>query len=121
MNTILPGNFPAPLVQIRQQGADEYAAEVVGLPAIQATGRSREEAIEQVRMKLSQLLATGQLAAVVVQPLPGKAPGWAEHDPLEQEFVAELERRRQEDLERTLREYEREDNGCSGSSSTPTT
>ena len=40
------------------------------------------------------------------------------NDPLEQEFVMELARRRQEDLEQTLREDDQE---CTSSSSTPTT
>jgi len=40
------------------------------------------------------------------------------HDPLEQEFVEELVRRRLEDLERTCREDGQE---CSNSFSTPTT
>jgi hypothetical protein len=40
------------------------------------------------------------------------------NDPLEQEFVEELARRRQEDLAQLLREDDQE---CSNSSSTPTT
>ncbi len=40
------------------------------------------------------------------------------NDPIEQEFVRELARRRREDLEQTLREDGQE---CSNSSSTPTT
>ena len=52
---------------------------------------------------------------------PLQSPGWARDDALEQEFLDDLARFRQEDLERTLREYEREDQGCSATSSTPTT
>jgi hypothetical protein len=67
-------------------------------------------------------LSSGQLVALPVAPtLPPRAPGWARDDPLEQEFLEELARRRQEDLEQTLREYEEEDRGCSDTSSTPTT
>ncbi len=40
------------------------------------------------------------------------------NDPIEQEFVEELARRRREDLEQTLREESQE---CSNSFSTPTT
>jgi hypothetical protein len=45
----------------------------------------------------------------------------AKDDLLEQEFLNDLAARRQADLEQTLREYEREDRPCSGTSSTPTT
>jgi hypothetical protein len=46
---------------------------------------------------------------------PPKPPGWARDDLLEQDFLEELARMRQEDLERTLREYEQEDRADSGS------
>jgi hypothetical protein len=95
----------------------------VGLPEIQATAATRAEAVEQVRTILVQWLSTGQLVALTLLPAtaPLKPPGWARDDALEQEFLDHLARFRQEDLERTLREYEREDHGCSDTSSTPTT
>jgi hypothetical protein len=43
------------------------------------------------------------------------------NDPLEKEFLEDLKRFREEDLQRTLQEYELEDRACSDSSSTPTT
>lgn len=52
------------------------------------------------------------------EPSPRKVPstppqpkpaGWAKDDPLEQEFLEDLARMRQEDLERILREHEQED------------
>jgi uncharacterized protein YoaH (UPF0181 family) len=116
------GSFACPLVQVTQEGQGSYTAQVVGLPDLQATAVSRAEAIEQVRSLLAQRLSSGQLVALAVAPpMPQKAPGWAKDDPLEQEFLEELARRRQEDLERTLREYEQEDRGCSDASSTPIT
>jgi hypothetical protein len=63
---------------------------------------------------------TGALRAPCRLPVH-KPEGWAKDDPLEQEFLNELARLRQEDLDRTLREYEREDQGCSDSTSTPST
>jgi hypothetical protein len=45
----------------------------------------------------------------------------AKGDLLEQEFLNDLAARRQADFEQTLREHEREDRPCSGSSWTPTT
>jgi hypothetical protein len=43
------------------------------------------------------------------------------NDPSEKKFLEDLKRFREEDLERTLREYELEDRACSDSSSTPST
>lgn len=61
---------------------------------------------------LAQWLSSGQLVPLLF-PSPGplrKPTGWAKDDPLEQEFLDDLARLGREDLERTLREYEREDN-----------
>ena len=111
------------LVQVRQDGPGRYTAQVVGLPALQATAGTREEALGQVRDAAAQWLASGELVPLTIPSiLPLRKPaGWAKDDPLEQEFLEDLARRRQEDLERTLREDEQEDCGCSSTSSTPTT
>jgi hypothetical protein len=116
------GPFANLLIQVGRDDAGRCTARVVGLPDLQATAVTQSEAVEQVRAIVAERLSSGQLVALAVAPPePPKAPGWAKDDPLEQEFLAELARRRQEDLERTLREYEREDRGCCDSSSTPTT
>jgi hypothetical protein len=111
------------LVQVRQEGPGRYTAEVVGLPALRATADTREEALDQVRDAAARWLASGELVPLTIPSrLPSHKPaGWAKDDPLEQEFLEDLARRRQEDLEQTLRGYEGEDHGCSGTSSTPTT
>jgi hypothetical protein len=111
------------LVRVRQDGAGRYTAKVVGLPALQATVGTRDEALGQVRDAAAQWLASGELAPLTIpSALPPRKPtGWAQDDPLEQEVVEDLARRRQEDLARTLRDYEQEDRGCSSTSSTPTT
>jgi hypothetical protein len=102
---------------VGQDGAGRYTAQVVGIPDLQATANTRAEAIDQARALLAQRLSSGQLVALAVAPsMPQKAPGWAKDDPLEREFLDDLARRRQEDLERTLREYEEEDRGCSETS-----
>ncbi len=103
------------LVRIRQQSPETYTAEVVGLPELQATAGSWEEAVREVRLRLEQWLSSGQL--VQVEPRPEPPAPRDPNDPLEREFLEELERQHQEDLERTLREY---DEQCSSSSSTPT-
>ncbi|HMF13695.1 MAG TPA: hypothetical protein VKE94_15360 [Gemmataceae bacterium] len=48
-----------------------------------------------------------------------KPAGWAATGLLEQEFLEELARARQRDLETTLREDEAVDQGCSDTFSTP--
>ncbi len=115
------GPFTNLLIQVGRE-AGRCTAQVVGLPDLQATAGTEAEAIEGVRALVAERLSSGQLVPLAVAPLVSqKAPGWAKDDLLEQEFLAELARRRQEDLERTLREYEQEDRECCDSSSTPTT
>lgn len=106
---------------VHEEPSGEFTAQVVGLAELRATAPTREAALQQVRALLSEWIASGQLVpleAAGVNPLLN-FPGHIDpNDPLEQEFLQELTRRRQEDLERTLREYDQE---CSNSSSTPTT
>jgi hypothetical protein len=112
------------LVVVRPEPAGQYTARVVGLPEIRATAATEPGAIEQVRRVLAEWLASARWVLVEVpvppagQPSPEAAGHFNPEDPLEQEYLAELARFRQEDLERTLREYDPE---CSSSSSTPTT
>ena len=122
-NNLTFPNSPAALVQVRQEGSGLYVAEVIGLPESTATAASAEEAVAQVRDRLAQGLAAGKLVFLTVPSLPPqkKPTGWAKDDRLEQEFLEDLARMRQEDLERTLREDEQGDAGCSNTSSTPTT
>jgi len=112
---------PSQLILVRADPAGQFTAQLIGLPELRATAATREEAIEQVRTRLAEYLAAGQLV-LVPTPLSTSQLPWNGHsdpnDPLEKEFLQELERFRQEDLEQTLRENEQEG---SGSSSTPTT
>ncbi len=111
------------LVKVSADPPGQYTAQLLGLPEVSATAASREQAVEELRRILVEWLNDGRLVALrsVFPPMPRKPPGWAENDPMEQEFLQEMARMRQEDLERTLREYEEEDRACQGSSSTPTT
>jgi predicted RNase H-like HicB family nuclease len=117
----LPDSASA-LVQVRQQASGTYVAEVVGMPDVHAEAARAEDALAQVREKLIQCLHSGKLVALTLPTAPSqrKPVNWAKDDRLEREFLEDLARMRQEDLERTLREYEQEDAGCSNSSSTPT-
>ena len=105
----------------RPELSGQFTAQVIGVSELSATAPTREEASTQIRAMLSDWLASGQLMAIEV-PCPNPALHFLEHldpnDPLEQEFVEELARRRREDIEQTLREDVQE---CSNSFSTPTT
>ena len=108
-------------VLARPEPSGRFTAQVVGLPDLVATAATREEAIEQIRALLRDWVATGRLVSVEVpigNPLLDFTGHTDPNHPLEKEFVKELARLRQEDLEQTLREYDQE---CSSSSSTPTT
>jgi hypothetical protein len=99
----------------------QFTVQVVGVPELRATAATRAQAIEQIRTMLSEWLASGQLMVIEVpcpNPLLHFAGHLDPHDPLEQEFVEELARRRRKDREQMLREDGQE---CPNSSSTPTT
>jgi predicted RNase H-like HicB family nuclease len=119
-----PSTTSSLLIVVRSEPPGQFTAQAVGLPEIQTTAATREEAIEQVQAALREWLAEGRLVLVPVSPPSPSSSGFGPkdpNDPLEQEFLQDLARFRQEDLERTLREYEQEDRECSNTSSTPTT
>jgi predicted RNase H-like HicB family nuclease len=106
---------------IVRNGVDgRFSAHVPGVPELEATGSTREEAVEQVRHRLHEWVSSGQLVPI---DLPEDNPwikyaGWAKDDPDYDVYLEELAKAKKEDLERTLKEYEQE---CPNSSSTPTT
>jgi len=112
------------LVLVRPEPPGQFTAQVVGLPDLCAMGATRQAAVDRVRTLLDERLASGELETIVVRTgnpwltLSGQIDP---NDPCEKVYLEELARARQEDLERTLREYEQEDRPCSSSSSTPTT
>lgn len=125
MNPIIyPPAASSLLIVVRPEPSGQYTAQAVGLPEIQATAATREEALRHVQATLAEWIASGQLVAL---PIPPAHPlrnfsGWIDpDDPGEKVFLEEMARLKSEDLERTLREYAEEDQQCSGSSSTPTT
>src|SRR4051794_12402309 len=106
---------------VRQEPSGQFSAQVVGLPELRATAATREAALQQVRTLLDDWIASGQLVPLEATGANRLLNFPGHLDPnnlLEQEFLKELARRRQEDLERTLREYDQQ---CPSSSSTPTT
>jgi hypothetical protein len=103
-----------------QDAMGQFTAQIVGLPDLRATANSPEEAVQGVRKLVAEAVVSGRLAQISV-PLPLSSTSIPEDDALEREFLDILSRARQEDLEQTLREYEREDQGCPTTSSTPTT
>jgi hypothetical protein len=100
------------LVVIRPEPAGGFTAQVVGLPELSATAPTREEAVRQVQARLIEMLTDGRLVSVSTAA-GGPVGGWTPrdpNDPLEREFLEDLERFRRED-----------DAACSDSSPTPTT
>jgi hypothetical protein len=99
------------LILVRLEPAGQYTASVVGLPELRATAATREEAVQQAGAELEQWLASGRLQAVTVTAVPSPLK-WFGHtnpsDPDEQGYLEELARFRQEDLEQSLREDNRE-------------
>jgi hypothetical protein len=123
MNPATPTSHVWPLVKVHKEEADGYTAEVVGLSEFHATAATRDEALAQVRAQLLERFATEQIVPLALPlRLPTMKPaGWATNDHLEQEFLEELTRARQQDLESTLQELKPDSQGCSNTSSTPTT
>lgn len=110
-------------VKIGQDSTGVFTAQVVGLPEIQARAATRSEALLNVRGLIAEWVGQGKLVSLTDPSLPPmrKPSGWAEKDAIEQEFVNELARQHQEDFDRTLRENELDEEGCSSTSSTPIT
>jgi hypothetical protein len=108
-------------IVVRPEPAGQFTAQ---LPELTVTAASRDEAIAQIRGRILESIALGQLVPLEI---PKEHPlvrfhGWIDpNDPGEKIYLEELARLKAEDLERTLREYAEEDDQCSGSSSTPTT
>src|SRR5271166_2520796 len=94
------------LVQLATDPTGQFTAQVPGVPELSVTAQTREQAIEQLRRAVEEWLSSGRLVSLQLSTpsAPLKPPGWATDDPLEQEFLGELSRMRQADLERTLRE-----------------
>ena len=115
------GGYPIHLVRVRTEPDGRFTAEAVGLPDITATAERREVAVQHVQAMLNEMLARGDLTSV---PVPWANPllHFQHHgdpdDPTEQEFLKELARMKQEDLDHRLRELDEE---WPSSSSTPTT
>ena len=119
-NTVLNGSQQH-WIMVQPESSGQFTAQAVGLPEIRATAATREEALQQVGTLLSEWLASGRLVLIQIQdenPLMHFQGHLDPSDPLEQEFLAQLDRMHREDRERTLQEYDQE---CSDSSSTPTT
>jgi hypothetical protein len=108
----LPGQL---LLEIRNEPAGRFTALVPGIPQLCAGADTHEAAIEGIRGAIIEWFITGRLVMIPLpaMPMPRHGPGWPDNDPIEQEFLQELQRMKREDLERTLREYEQEDAACS--------
>lgn len=94
---------------VRPEPAGQFTAQLLGVPELHATAASRDEAIEQLRARILEWIALGQL--VPIEVLPKEHPvlrfrGWVDpNDPDEQAYLQELARLKAEDLERTLQSW----------------
>src|SRR5438552_413119 len=83
----------------RPEPAGQFTAEVVGVPQLRTTAPTRAEALAQIGAMLTDWLASGQLISIEV-PAPNPLLHFSGHldpnDPLEKEFVEELERHRRD-------------------------
>src|SRR4051812_7697600 len=112
--------LPQILIVVRPEPHGKYRAQVVGMPATQATASDQQKAIQEVRRKVAESMHTGQLVAVEVIP---ENPwlthaGWARDDPECSLYLEELTKARQEDVEETSPGNQ---SPCSSSPSIPPT
>jgi hypothetical protein len=107
---------PLGWIRVRPDPDGRFTAEAIGMPDVRATADRRDAAVRQVEAVLNGMVGRGELvpAGTTLARLDPIDPD----EPMEQEFLRQLELQRREDLDRTLREYEAQ---CPGSSSTPTT
>jgi len=106
---------------VRPEPQGFFSAQLVGLPDLRATAKSREAAVEQLRTMLQGCIDSGQLKAV---EMPAEPPlmkwfGHAKEDPDFADYLDELRRSRAE-VERPDGDSP-DESGCSGSSSIPIT
>ena len=108
-------------VTVRQAADGSYTAQAVGIPELKAIASDRVDAMMELRRLTLEWVERGELTGIPLFGLSVYSKASAPIDPNEPAqlaFLKELARRRREDLEQTLAEYETE---CSGISSTPTT
>ena len=108
---------------VRPEPPGQFTARVMGFSEIREVAPTEQEAIQRARAALAEWLAAARWVPVDVPApqtwSPTASAGFADpNDPLEQDYLRDLERFREEDRERTFREYDEE---CSDSSSTQTT
>jgi len=109
------------LIQVRQEPAGQFTAQLLGAADLQATAVTREEAVEQLRALLQEHVNLGLLVSI---ELPRKNPlmdrfGYAKDDPDFEEYLEEI-RKFREEMDR--RENQDSDAGeCPDTSLTPTT
>jgi len=98
MPTNLHPLWLGPLVLVRSEPPGQVTAQIVGLPELQATAATRDEALEGVRQLIDQWLASGRLVPLqrpAENPWRGHA-GWAKDDPEYGEFLEQINRQRLE-------------------------
>jgi hypothetical protein len=116
-----PPSAPTCLVRVRQEPDGTFTAQLLGAADLQATGATREEAVERLRAQLQEPVNMDELLAI---ELPRQDPvmRWAGHlkdDPYFEEYREEI-RKFREEMDRREAESS-EPSECSNASLTPTT
>jgi hypothetical protein len=107
-------------VIVREESPGQFTAWPAGIPELKVTARTHNEAVIEALNLMNEWGRTGKLVAIEVNDVyavPNPRLGIDPADPLQIEFMEDLRRMKQEDLERTLAEYQAE---CSPSSSIQT-
>ncbi len=123
MNKDSPSSSSAPtcLVRVRQEPDGTFTAQLLGAPDFQATGATREEAVERLRTRLQEPVNMDELLAI---ELPQQDPvmryaGHLKDDPYFEEYREEI-RKFREEMDRREAETS-EPSECTDTSLTPTT
>ncbi len=109
------------LVLVRSDDQGFFSAQLVGLPDIRATAKSRETAVDQLRTMLQEWIDSGQLQPVELPTEPSlmKWFGHAKEDPDFADYLDEL--RRSRSVENRRDGDSSDETGSSDSSSIPIT
>jgi hypothetical protein len=90
------------LVIVRPDSSDHYVAQSLAVPEVRAVAATEQEAVEQVKESLTQLLASGKLVRIAIA-IPGGSNPWLQsfgrsaNDPDFDEYVREIQAARSVD------------------------
>jgi hypothetical protein len=116
-----PPSAPSCLVRVHQESDGSFTAQLLGAADLQATGATRDEAVERLRARLQELVNLDELLAIELprqNPLVRRA-GYLKDDPDFNIYLEEIRKFREEMDRREAENSEPAE--CSDTSLTPTT